>query len=365
MAWTTYHNGERIMARTRDGHRINDEQYLDKLKRDLPHVKKVFAVAVTISPLFIILGDNMLQDEAAMVEQEWFLGEWFSDVIQLIQQERGLGSKARIAARTQVWLDENRSHWREISRHEEVPIERGRRRSCPPHGVSRLQPQRCHSVSPEQTKRISIAVLPVLDVNQLTKNYVPDILGGWSSLPLIDQTFLGSGGQDDFHHVSQRKRDCLGTDITQSGAKKAKMDARVSYFPCGVILPEVWDPLMNSNVKFTYFALRSNVTNAHTCTLEVLKEIMAFDPSDSHPLQSILSSHLCAFDKTSDVPGISPDVYPHSGLPPTLPLDSFGVGTAIEVLCGCQIWYLFQRRDTGDKDVAINWEAEPDDDIHQ
>ncbi len=43
--------------------------------------------------------------------------------------------------------------------------------------------------------------------------------------------------------------------------------------------------------------------------------------------------------------------------------DSFGVGTAIEVLCGCQIWYLFQRRDTGDKDVAINWEAEPDDDV--
>ncbi len=39
--------------------------------------------------------------------------------------------------------------------------------------------------------------------------------------------------------------------------------------------------------------------------------------------------------------------------------DSLGVGTAIEVLCGCQIWYLFQRRDTGDKDVAINWEAEP------
>ncbi len=43
--------------------------------------------------------------------------------------------------------------------------------------------------------------------------------------------------------------------------------------------------------------------------------------------------------------------------------DSFGVGTAIEVLCRCQIWYLFQRRDTGDKDVAINWEAEPDDDV--
>ncbi len=178
----------------------------------------------------------MLQDEAAMVEREWFLGEWFSDAIQSIQQERVFGSEARIAARTQVWLDENRSRWREISRHEEVPVERGRRRSCPPRGVSRLQPRRCHSVSPERTKRISIAVLPVLDVNQLTKNYVPDILGGWSSLPL---TFLGSGGQDDFHHVSQGKRDRLGTDITQSGAKKAKMDARVSYFPCGVILPEV------------------------------------------------------------------------------------------------------------------------------
>ncbi|PBK83664.1 hypothetical protein ARMGADRAFT_1037665 [Armillaria gallica] len=373
---------------------INDEQYLDKLKRDLPHVKKVFAVAVAISPLFIILGDNwrttlfnretspvcrscssaialtqfldevqpllpasprwgnnfilsdMLQDKAAMVEQEWFLGEWFSDVIQLIQQERALGSEARITARTQVWLDENRSHWREISRHEEVPVERGRR-----------------SISPERTKRISIAVLPVLDVNQLTKNYVPDILGGWLSLPLIDQTFLGSGGQDDFHHVSQRKQDRSGKDIMQSGAKKAKMDARVYYFPCGVVLPEVWDPLTNSKVKFTYFALRLNVTNAHTCMLEVLKEIAAL----------ILSSHLCAFDKTSDVPGISPDAYPHlvtnfwfvatKGAATNVATDSFGVGTAIEVLCGCQIWYLFQHHDTGDKDVAINWEAEPDDDV--
>ncbi len=120
----------------------------------------------------------MLQDEAAMVEQEWFLGEWFSDAIQSIQQERVFGSEARIAARTQVWLDENRSRWREISRHEEVPVERGRRRSCPPCGVSRLQPRRCHSVSPERTKRISIAVLPVLDVNQLTKNYVPRHFGG-------------------------------------------------------------------------------------------------------------------------------------------------------------------------------------------
>ncbi len=202
-----------------------------------------------------------------MVEQEWFLGEWFSDAIQSIQQERVFGSEARIAARTQVWLDENRSHWREISRHEEVPVERGRRRSCPPRGVSRLQPRRCHSVSPERTKRISIAVLPVLDVNQLTKNYVPDILGGWSSLPLM---FLGSGGQDNFHHVSQGKRDRSGTDITQSGAKKAKTDARVSYFPCGVVLPEVWDPLTNSKVKFTYFALRSNVSQPTTFLLHCL-----------------------------------------------------------------------------------------------
>ncbi len=151
-----------------------------------------------------ILSD-MLQDESAMVEQGWFLGEWFSDIILLIQQERVLGSEARIAAATQVWLDENRSRWGEISRHEKVPIERGRRRSCPPRGVSRLQPRRCHSVSPERAKRISIAVLPVMDVNQLTKNSVPDILGGWSSLPLIDQMILGSGRQDDFHHVSQRK----------------------------------------------------------------------------------------------------------------------------------------------------------------
>lgn len=205
-----------------------------------------------------------------MVEQGWFLGEWFSDLILLIQQERVLGSEARIAAATQVWLDENRSRWGEISRHEKVPIERGRRRSCPPRGVSRLQPRRCHSVSPERAKRISIAVLPVMDVNQLTKNSVPDILGGWSSLPLIDQTILGSGGQDDFHHVSQRKRDRSGTDITRSGAKKAKTDARVSYFPCGVVLPEVWDPLTNSKVKFTYFALRSNVSQPTTFLLHCL-----------------------------------------------------------------------------------------------
>ncbi|PBK88430.1 hypothetical protein ARMGADRAFT_1084756 [Armillaria gallica] len=38
---------------------INDEQYLDNLKRDLPHIKKIFTVAVTISPLFIIVGNSM------------------------------------------------------------------------------------------------------------------------------------------------------------------------------------------------------------------------------------------------------------------------------------------------------------------
>ncbi|KAK0238169.1 hypothetical protein EDD85DRAFT_790216 [Armillaria nabsnona] len=88
------------------------------------------------------------------------------------------------------------------------------------------------------------------------------------------------------------------------------------------------------------------------------------DPSNSHPLQFILSTHLCAFDKTSDVPGISTDAYPHSVMSfwfiaTNVAIDSFGVRMAIEVLCGCQIWYLFQRCDTGDKDIAINWEAEP------
>ncbi|KAK0238168.1 hypothetical protein EDD85DRAFT_790215 [Armillaria nabsnona] len=67
-----------------------------------------------------ILSD-MLQDESAIVEQGWFLGEWFSDVILLIQQEHVLGSEARIAAATQVWLDENRSRWGEISRQRRFP----------------------------------------------------------------------------------------------------------------------------------------------------------------------------------------------------------------------------------------------------
>ncbi|SJL11666.1 uncharacterized protein ARMOST_15072 [Armillaria ostoyae] len=74
----------------------------------------------------------------------------------------------------------------------------------------------------------------------------------------------------------------------------------------------------------------------------------------------------------SDVPGIPSDVYPHSvtsfwfvatkGAATNVATDSFGVGTAIEVLCGCQMWYLFQHRDTGDKDVPIDWEAEPAED---
>ncbi|PBK62419.1 hypothetical protein ARMSODRAFT_980695 [Armillaria solidipes] len=490
---------------------INDEEYLDQLESDFPHVKKVFALAVTMSPLFIIIGDtcpvpyrsedeslpsgnqpcyftlkgycgasprrgdfsilaHMLEDESNMVERGWFLGEWFSDVVLMIQETRVLGSEARIAEVTQFWLDWSRSRLGEISCHEEVPVERGRRRSCPPRGVSRLRPRRCHSVSPEPSSRaktISVAVLPVMDVNQLTKNTVPDILGGWPSLPLIDQTFLGSGGQDNFRHLSQRKRARSVTDITRSGAKKAKMDARVSYFVWEVVLPEVWDPLMDSKVKFTYSALRSNcidrsnVRNWNDCfnspsrresmiklinfkdalddpsnTLSIfaksnihlfetpaspldwslatlsdvgdidkvhhlgghqrsrephmtvdisLRDMYAggvqgdrgvvnfislsgSDRSNSHPLQS----HLCAFDKTSDVPGISSDVYPHSvtsfwfvatkGAATSVATDSFGVGTAIEMLCGCQMWYLFQRRETGDRDVPIDWEAKPAED---
>ncbi len=69
----------------------------------------------------------------------------------------------------------------------------------------------------------------------------------------------------------------------------------------------------------------------------------------------IISSHIRAFEQTSDLPT---DVYT-SGYPVSatsfwlvatkgaisyIHSDCFGVGTVVEVLCGRKLWYVFQRR---------------------
>ncbi|PBK86239.1 hypothetical protein ARMGADRAFT_1035693 [Armillaria gallica] len=82
-------------------------------------------------------------------------------------------------------------------------------------------------------------------------------------------------------------------------------------------------------------------------------------PSTSHPLELILSSHLCAFDKTSDVNPHSATTFwfiATKGVATNVAMDNLGVGSSIEVVCGCKMWYLFQCCDAEDNNVISDWE---------
>ncbi|SJL03255.1 uncharacterized protein ARMOST_06607 [Armillaria ostoyae] len=76
-----------------------------------------------------------------------------------------------------------------------------------------------------------------------------------------------------------------------------------------------------------------------------------------HPLQSIISSDIRAFEQTSNLPtDIYTPGYPVSatsfwlvatkGAINYIHPDCFGVGTVVEVLCGWKLWYVFQHRRT-------------------
>ncbi len=94
-------------------------------------------------------------------------------------------------------------------------------------------PRRCHSVSPERAKRISIAVLPVMDVNQLTKNSVPDILGGWS-------TFALDRPDDSRIRGTRRLPPCLTKEARSFGDRYNAEWSKEGKNGCTCLLFSVW-----------------------------------------------------------------------------------------------------------------------------
>ncbi|KAK0438495.1 uncharacterized protein EV420DRAFT_1651420 [Desarmillaria tabescens] len=84
-----------------------------------------------------------------------------------------------------------------------------------------------------------------------------------------------------------------------------------------------------------------------------------------HPLQLIVSSHIRAFEQTSDLPeDIFDTSYPISatnfwlvvmkGVISYIHSDCHGVGTFVEVLCGRKLWYVFQHHGSRRQDSRID-----------
>ncbi|KAK0460290.1 uncharacterized protein EV420DRAFT_1641635 [Desarmillaria tabescens] len=84
-----------------------------------------------------------------------------------------------------------------------------------------------------------------------------------------------------------------------------------------------------------------------------------------HPLQLIVSSHIRAFEQTSDLPeDIFDASYPISatnfwlvatkGVISYIHSDCHGVGTFVEVLCGQKLWYVFQHHGSRRQDSHID-----------